>query len=153
MLARSIAALAVLRPAAAEDAPIRLSGERVTVIDGDTFQTNDTVIQLSGIDAPELGQVCENAGSSWPCGMAVAYELRKMLTYEQREVLCYPQGRSDGTVVASCAFGDSDVAQTLLLNGNAVVLSKAAAPYMNAQHKAEGATLGLWRGAFVKPAD
>jgi endonuclease YncB( thermonuclease family) len=148
-----LAALAVLRPAAAEDAPIRLSGDRVTVIDGDTFQADDTVIQLSGIDAPELGQVCDNAGSAWPCGMATAYELRKVLTYEKREVLCYPQGRADGAVLASCTFGDNDVALNLLANGNAVALKDAAGPYLNAQHKAEGATLGIWRGAFVMPAD
>jgi len=148
----AVAALAGLRPAAAADS-IRLQGEQVTVVDGDTFQAGDTVIQLSGIDAPELGQVCDNSGALWPCGMTAAYELRKLMVYEKREILCYPRGTSQGAVVASCTFGDNDVAQNMLLNGNAVALPDAPQPYANAQHTAESASLGLWRGAFVMPAD
>ena len=35
------------------------------VIDADTLQVDGKVVQLYGIDAPELGQLCESGGSLW----------------------------------------------------------------------------------------
>jgi endonuclease YncB( thermonuclease family) len=36
------------------------SAERLSVIDGDTLQVDGAIVQLYGIDAPELGQLCES---------------------------------------------------------------------------------------------
>jgi endonuclease YncB( thermonuclease family) len=148
-LAFLAAAVSALPRAAVADGPIRLSGETVTVIDGDTFQAGGTVIQLAGIDAPEPGQVCENDGTYWPCGMIAAYGLRKILSFEQPAVTCYP----GGVVIASCEFGDTDISRALLLDGNATALVSAPHPYQNAQQKARNAKLGIWRGPFIPPGD
>ena len=48
------------------------SAERLSVIDGDTLQVDGDVVQLYGIDAPELGQLCESDGRLWHCGMEAA---------------------------------------------------------------------------------
>ena len=42
-----------------------------SVIDGDTIEIHGTRIRLNGIDAPESGQLCQDArGTAWRCGHA-----------------------------------------------------------------------------------
>jgi endonuclease YncB( thermonuclease family) len=48
--------------------------------DGDTIQVGNTTIRLVGIDAPELGQVCQNkSGNSYPCGKNAKTKLQDLL--------------------------------------------------------------------------
>ena len=140
-------------PAAHAAAVIRSKNKPITVIDGDTIQIGDTVIQLAKIDAPELGQVCENNGDFWPCGLVGAYELGKLVVFHRGDIVCYPQGVRDGATVAECTFGDFDLSEVLLLDGIAVAKPKAPRTYVIAERKAREASLGVWRGKFVRPWD
>ncbi len=49
------------------------------MIDGDTLQSDGEIIQLYGIDAPELGQTCLRENEPWPCGVEAALALQKMV--------------------------------------------------------------------------
>ena len=56
------------------------AGERMdfvaSVIDGDTIEIHGTRIRLNGIDAPESGQLCQDArGTAWRCGQQAALAL------------------------------------------------------------------------------
>ena len=47
-----------------------------SVIDGDTIEIHGTRIRLNGIDAPESGQLCQDArGTAWRCGQQAALAL------------------------------------------------------------------------------
>lgn len=132
-------------------AEIRSKNKPITVIDGDTIQIGGTVIQLAKIDAPELGQVCENNGDFWPCGLIGAYELGKLVVFHRGEIVCYPQSVRDGATVAECTFGDFDLSEVLLLDGVAVAKPHAPRTFAIAERKAREASLGVWRGKFVLP--
>src|SRR5690606_30976852 len=61
---------------------------------GDRLRIADTVVRLSGVEAPEPAQRCRRGGSAWSCGAAARAAL----------------GRLVNGLVASCALSGSDAA-------------------------------------------
>jgi len=124
----------------------------VTAIDGDTIQLDGQVIQLYGIDAPEIGQHCLDGGVWHACGLAAAHELNKQLRLSRRQVSCQPvQAPDTGEYV--CFAGDVDVAEALLMAGYVTARADANPDYRELEVKAKEARLGLWHSDFVPPAD
>lgn len=124
----------------------------VTAIDGDTIQLHGRVVQLYGIDAPELGQSCLDDGTWQPCGLAAAHELNKQLRLSRRDVKCLPAA-DPGTSDEVCFAGNVDVAESLLTAGYVVVGAATSPDYRELEEKAREARLGLWHSEFVPPAD
>jgi endonuclease YncB( thermonuclease family) len=128
------------------------------VIDGDTIQTTDGIHHLAGIDAPELGQRCRQAGRWIHCGKDAAFALHRVLSLSLEPLVCTPL---DGAVVeaggahrSTCAIsGHKDIAMVLLTQGLAITAPDAPGAYREAQEKAKAAGLGLWRTDFVRPWD
>lgn len=131
-----------------------LSGGRhgIAVIDGDTLQIAGRVVQLAGIDAPELGQICVHGDQNWPCGLRAAYALHKLIELAADPVTCTGLAElPDGVVRATCEAGTENLALTMLRSGYAAALPDAARFYQDAEKKAREADLGLWAGGFVPP--
>lgn len=134
------------------------SGE-VTVIDGDTLQVGDEIVQLYGIDAPELGQLCYADGQPRPCGVEAALALRKLIAMAGPPLHCRPwrdsgeEEASDpqGTRVEVCEIGSEDVAQVMLLGGYSVALPESFPDYVHAQERAQEGDLGIWHTDFQLP--
>ena len=131
------------------DVPLRAK-EANPVIDGDTLVVEGRLVQLAGIDAPELGQRCFNDGKPWRCGLQAALALRKLTAFG--EVVCEKEASKPDSPQANCRVGDKDLAVTLLHQGYAVALPEAPARFQAAQHSAREAKFGIWRGDFVAPA-
>jgi endonuclease YncB( thermonuclease family) len=150
-------ALLATQPLLAADgrlaSPIAGDAKTARVFDGDSFTLGAQSIDLAGIDAPELGHACPHRSErEGRCGLMAAYELRKRLQLEPRPLRCWPQGPGrDGTIVATCAAGEDDVAVQLLDAGYAFALPDAQIDYRLAQEKAKATGLGLWAGAAVTP--
>lgn len=134
-------------------APVEGDAKTVSVFDGDSFDLAGQHIQLAGIDAPELGQLCPRASErEAQCGLMAGYELRKRLQLEPRPLRCWPQAPSrDGALIATCAAGEDDVALQLLDAGYAFALPDAQIDYRLAEEKARAAGLGLWGGGINPP--
>ncbi len=120
------------------------------VIDGDTLVVDGQLVQLAGIDAPELGQRCFNQGKSWRCGLEAALALRKLIAFG--EVVCQPDESQPQTALASCSVADKDLAAALLQQGYAIALPEAPTALHAAENSARDAKFGIWRGDFVAPA-
>lgn len=120
------------------------------VIDGDTLVVDGELVQLAGIDAPELGQRCFNDGKSWRCGLEAALALRKLIAFG--EVVCEAVEAEPKTAKAHCSVDDKDIAVALLQQGYAIALPEASSPLQAAQNSAKDAKFGIWRGDFVAPA-
>lgn len=133
--------------------PIAGDAKTARVFDGDSFTLGGQSIDLAGIDAPELGQLCPHQSErERRCGLMAAYELRKRLQLEPRPLRCWPQGPGrDGAIVATCAAGEDDAAVQLLDAGYAFALPDAQIDYRLAQEKAKTAGLGLWAGGAITP--
>jgi endonuclease YncB( thermonuclease family) len=135
----------------------RSLGKGIRVIDGDTVQIDGHLVQLHGIDAPELGQLCDRGGDLWECGRESALYLQKLVTFEGPPLRCSPwQGEPDaqavpGIVVGVCRIGSKEVGLTMVSNGYAVALPQSFPDYENAEAQARDAGLGLWQSDFVPP--
>ncbi|MDX1711550.1 MAG: thermonuclease family protein [Rhodovibrionaceae bacterium] len=127
-----------------------LAMSEVSVIDGDTLEIDDKIVSISGIDAPELGQLCRNRQKAYRCGLEAALSLRSLLSTYRSIVCSDVPGRPEAEM--SCSVGDRDLGEMLLRRGYAVAGSEAPAPYRSAEQQARKSGLGIWRGEFVAPA-
>jgi endonuclease YncB( thermonuclease family) len=133
------------------------AGQAVRVIDGDTLQLDGRIIQLYGIDAPELGQLCDDGGKPWPCGVEAALALRKLVAVSGQKLHCSPwqggppQRTADGALVEICQVGEEDLAQVMLHNGYGVAMPKSFPDYPDAEKDAKDASLGIWHSHFLLP--
>ncbi len=127
------------------------------MIDGDTLEVDGKVIQLYGIDAPELGQLCKNDDSQSPCGVDAALALRKLVTVSDRELHCSPWGgepperTADDALIEVCQVGDKDLSEVMLQNGYGVTTPDSFPGYAEAEKGAKDARLGLWHSHFRLP--
>ena len=124
----------------------------ISIIDGDTMQIGGDIVQLFGIDAPELGQLCRHDGRWRHCGFDAAFELRKLFAMESNAVRCGPAGAGNGPSLQSCLIGQVDVAHALIASGYALAAAETNSAYSQAEAAARDARLGLWHDGFVAPA-
>lgn len=135
----------------------RVTGEapaipgKATVLDGDTLEIGGRRYDIRGIDAPELDQTCMKDGMPWLCGVAAAFELKKII--ELSDVVCSPNGERGKVVLVSCFSGSRDVAEMLLSAGEVVAEEEGAPGYARIEARARATGLGLWRGTWVPPRD
>lgn len=126
------------------------SAVQVSIIDGDTLHVGHKIVNLSGIDAPELGQRCMKEAKEWRCGLEAALALRKLTAFGT--VSCASEDK--GVVVTGvCQIEGKDLGEVLLGQGYAVALENAPPNYKSAEAAAKDAKLGLWRGKFITPGE
>lgn len=125
---------------------------QASIIDGDTLEIHGTRIRLWGIDAPESSQLCRDEDSSlYRCGAQAANDLDAFIA--RRPVNCVPMNLDQyGRTVATCSAGSADLGEWLVSKGLALDwphFSKGR--YEAAQHIAERAGRGMWKGSYVEP--
>jgi endonuclease YncB( thermonuclease family) len=125
---------------------------QASVIDGDTLEIHGTRIHLWGIDAPESTQLCRGEDSlRYRCGAEAANDLDAFIA--RRPVNCVPMNLDQyGRTVATCSAGGADLGEWLVSSGLALDwphFSKGR--YEAAQHNAERAGRGIWKGSYVEP--
>jgi len=115
--------------------------------DGDSLRLRNDRIRLSGIDAPELDQVCwDDAGEEWPCGLSSEARLSEIL--ERGHTVCQPDGHDKyGRILATCESEGRDIGALLVSEGWAI----ADGAYGAEQAAARSARRGIWQGRFVDP--
>ncbi len=127
------------------------------MIDGDTLEVDGKVIQLYGIDAPELGQLCKNDDSRSPCGVEAALALRKLVTVSDQKLHCSPwdgeppERTADGALIEVCQVGDKDLTEVMLENGYGVTAPDTFPDYAEAEKSAQDGHLGIWHSHFRLP--
>jgi endonuclease YncB( thermonuclease family) len=156
----SAALIGVHRPVVAWASAVGGPGQDLQVIDGDTLQSDGEIIQLYGIDAPELGQTCLREDEPWPCGVEAALALQKLVTLSGQPVICKPWkegGQTDGPngeLVRVCELGDDqDLSLAMLGDGYAVALPGSFPDYGEVERKAKEAGLGIWGSQFTLPSE
>lgn len=124
----------------------------IRVIDGDTFEMDGEIIQLWGIDAPELDQTCIGEdGSEVEFGLAAADALANLLAglkeCEEMDIDRY------GRTVAWCALDDTtDVAWQMVAAGFAWdTMQYSGGHYRDAEGVAYDGQLGHWRYRCIPP--
>ena len=118
------------------------------VVDGDTIVIDDENLRLSGIDAPEMSQICTRKNIPWECGVESKSALIKML--RGREVRCNSGGldRYDRWLVV-CDVDGNDINAALVKNGWAIDYGG----YAREEAIARRAKAGIWQGVFENPQE
>ena len=128
---------------------------RATVTDGDTIVIGEARIRLHGIDAPEDGQTCEDAGGSlYPCGGRAANALfdrvgQQTVACEERDTDRY--GRMVG-VCRLVATGE-DLNAFMVASGWALAYRSYSTDYLDEEDAARVRKVGLHQGRHVAPWD
>lgn len=116
-------------------------------VDGDTLSFAGRRVRLVGIDAPELGQTCTRAGTSYACGREARRFLDDMLENGRAECRGNEEDRY-GRLLARCVSATTDLNAAMVRGGWAV----AYGGYEREERAARDAHAGLWAGAFDRPA-
>lgn len=127
-------------------APAEATNGPAIAIDGDTIRIAKTSIRLSGIDAPEVGQLC----GELRCGEISRYALASLLS-GAGEVQCRSRGQDKyGRVLAFCKIVSTgtDLGWWLVSRGHAVATDSVYAD-VEAAAKAKG--VGVWSRPFTRP--
>lgn len=121
-----------------------VTGKVVAVSDGDTFVISHSgrryVVQLAGIDAPELQQ---------PFGQEARDFLASQLKKQKVEVEVLEQRKR--TLVGKVTAGDRDMALVMVQEGLAWTADDAPPALIEAASKAKNSREGLWSAAAPTP--
>ena len=138
-------------PAAAQD----ISGQ-AQVIDGDTIVIRGQIIDLFGIDAPELDfngreQTCFRDGHPYRCALIAAGRLAEKIA--GRTVSCEGQATdATGRLLASCFIKKRENLSGWLVNkGYVVIDSRYSDEFEDWEAWNTASGTGLWSGQFKLP--
>ncbi|USQ96700.1 thermonuclease family protein [Caulobacter sp. RL271] len=132
-------------------------------VDGDTLLVQGVEADLWTIDAPELGQTCEDAdGRPWACGEAARAHLQTLIG--DHRVACRPEGppTADGRWLGLCYVaeapcqGDTGPCESDLASLNLAMVENGWAvdqegQYADSEDSAQARKAGLWAGRFQRP--
>lgn len=119
---------------------------RPRVVDGDTLSLVGQRIRLTGIDAPELRQVCRRGENDWACGTAARDHLIALIG--EADMQCRAGGGDRyGRRLAVCFAGGRDLNAAMVAAGHAL----AFGDYEAEEEAARSRRLGLWAGTFDAP--
>jgi endonuclease YncB( thermonuclease family) len=124
-----------------------------SVIDGDTIEIHGQRFRLSGIDAPEAKQLCEDAtGQAYRCGQVAANALatfigRQTVTCVKVDIDRYQR------IVAECSVAGEDLGRDMVASGLAVAYRKYSTVYVPDEEAAQISQTGIWSGTFEMPWD
>ena len=114
----------------------------VTVRDGGTLQSGDSVIRLTGIVARDAKATCKRAnGKTWSCGAAAKAALTRLI--RGRAIDCtLPKDGEHNIFDARCSVGSVDLSAWMVEQGWAEATDPALA---DTAKQAKADRLGLWR--------
>jgi endonuclease YncB( thermonuclease family) len=120
-----------------------------SVVDGDTLLIADARVRLEGIDAPEIGQLCETAhGVPWDCGRLSARVLRQLVAGATVRCTIVGHDRYDRLLGRCQALGREINAEMVRL-GFAWAFVRYSQAYIGAEADARAARAGVWSGTAV----
>jgi endonuclease YncB( thermonuclease family) len=123
------------------------------IVDGDTLEVSHTLIGLYGVDAPEVGQVCEDfSGKPYDCGELAKENLTEILG--DGAVNCEVESEDQyDRLVSRCILDDKDIAAEMVRDGFAVPFERYSEDYISVGLDAQANKVGLWAGKFQMPWD
>lgn len=126
---------------------------RARAITGDTLRIDGRLVDLAGIEAPEISQVCRDRRKrAWRCGQSARKALRRVVG--RRQVVCTDVVAADGgRLKATCQVGKKDVAAAVVARGYAFAQGTIFKTYAEAEAEAQDAKRGIWQGTVQRPAD
>jgi endonuclease YncB( thermonuclease family) len=129
----------------------RAEAAEIRIVDGETLRLGDRTVRLYGLEAPERGERCADAGGrAFDCGAAAADALSRLVA--GNGLSCAVHGRDRfGRALGLCAAGPTDLNTALVSAGWALGDAQAVPALGTAEDAARRGGRGLWAAGFAQP--
>ena len=130
------------------------SSADIKIIDADTIKFNDKIIRLSGIDAPEKTQQCEDHNKIiYNCGIQAKNELIKLVSNNLNKKFHCDYNNKDryNRFLGECYIGGININKWLVRNGWAIAYRYYSLDYVKEERIAKSKKFGIWIGEFEEP--
>ncbi|MBW6397352.1 thermonuclease family protein [Roseomonas sp. HJA6] len=126
---------------------------RAAVVDGDTLAYGGERLRLNGIDAPEMGQLCERQGGGYHCGEQARAALNRILGSGALTCEAIGTDRYHRRVVRCVNAEGQDIAAAMVAAGWAMAYRRYSVDYVPQEDEARAHGRGIWAGRFEPPWD
>ena len=129
-----------------------LFASHVIVVDGDTIKIGDVKVRFSGIDAPEINQICVASEGKVACGKISRDILITKVT--NNKISCTDEGKDFyGRVLGECFVNGESLSRYLVREGFAFAYRKYSDKFISDEEYAKSNRLGMWSMKFQYPWD
>ena len=124
----------------------------IKIIDGDTIHLNNEKIRFTGIDTPELKQICKRNSEIIYCGIEAKQLLIDKIGNDK--VTCIREGKDQyKRTLAECFVNDLSLSRFLVREGYAFAYRKYSKKFINDEDFARKNNIGMWSMKFEYPWD
>ena len=125
---------------------------KAKVVDGDTIHLNGEKIRFSGIDTPEIKQVCKKNNEVVKCGIWAKELLIKKIG--NNNVKCVNEGVDRyKRILAECFVNNQSLSKYLVREGFAFAYRKYSTKFIEDENYAKKNKKGMWSMTFEYPWD
>ena len=129
-----------------------LKSIKIKVIDGDTIHLNEKKIRFSGIDTPEIKQVCNKNNEVIKCGIQAKELLINRIG--NNKVKCVEEGIDKyKRILAECFVNNQSLSKYLVREGFAFAYRKYSTKFIEDEDYAKKHNKGMWSMTFEYPWD
>ena len=125
---------------------------KAKVVDGDTIHLNGEKIRFSGIDTPEIKQLCNKNDEVIECGIQAKELLINKIS--NNKVKCVKEGVDRyKRILAECFVNNQSLSKYLVREGYAFAYRKYSTKYIQDEDYAKKNKKGMWAMTFEYPWD
>lgn len=144
----TVAALGVLLIEISEQGQIK---GKAQAIKGNILEIEQQKIQLYGIDAPELEQLCYVKGKPWQCGLTAKQKLAEKIA--DKSLTCLIREEENERIpLAECFIGKKSLNAWLVEQGWAIADRQNSRSFISHEILAQRNQKGIYRSQFLKPS-
>ena len=129
-----------------------VKSNKVKVVDGDTIHLNGEKIRFSGIDTPEIKQLCNKNNEVIKCGILAKELLINKIG--KNKVKCVNEGVDRyKRILAECFVNNQSLSKYLVREGFAFAYRKYSTKFIEDENYAKKNKKGMWSMTFEYPWD
>ena len=129
-----------------------IKSQDIKITDGDTIKINGEKIRFSGIDTPELKQMCTKDGVKNSCGIKAKQILIDRIA--DNNVYCVNSGKDQyKRTLAECFVNNISLSSYLVRSGYAFAYRKYSKKFVADEDYARINKIGMWSMKFEYPWD
>ena len=130
----------------------QVKSQELKVVDGDTIHLNGKKTRFTGIDSPELNQICIKNGFKNYCG-----ETSKQILINKignNIIHCIGEGKDQyKRILAECFINNESISSYLVRSGYAFAYRRYSKKFIVDEDYAKANQLGMWSMRFDYPWD
>tara|TARA_B100001173_G_scaffold41897_1_gene32694 strand:- start:117 stop:596 length:480 start_codon:yes stop_codon:yes gene_type:complete len=129
-----------------------VKSQDIKIVDGDTIKINGEKIRFSGIDTPELKQICIKQGLKKTCGVKAKKILIDKIA--DNKIVCIREGKDQyRRTLAECFVNNESLSSYLVKSGYAFAYRRYSKKFVPDEDYAKLNKIGMWSMEFDYPWD